>query len=161
MANQYTIRWFILPQSGDLLKLAEPRQKLANRGDIIKAKRWWWKHEATDRPTASGRSCQTSTPSLQITHLLSLLASKARKFVTRLSRSLWASLISSDVYTLIHLCPSSGPGSANQIDSSLCLLFPFLVHLCPPPSCMPVGDALPVRVYETNCCHPSPFRDIV
>lgn len=105
MVNQYIIRirwiiWFIPPQSNDLLKLVEPRQKLANTGYIIKAKRWCWKHEATDRRIDSGRSCQTSTPLFKSYTCCSLCL--LVRLPLSLANKLW------HLHTLIHLCPSSG-----------------------------------------------------
>lgn len=80
--------------------------------------------------------------------------SATKKFVTKLSRLIWTFLISFYFYpTLIHLCLSCCTSSSHQTTS----LYPL--HLCPPPSCMPQTNALPICLYQTSCYHPSPFKN--
>lgn len=101
--------------------------KACQHGNIIKAKRWLRKTKTKDR---QWQALSDHNTSLQISHWLLLACVKrpptTKKFVTTLSRSLWAFLISSDFYpALIHLCRSSRPGSARLTASSRC-------HLSPP-----------------------------
>ena len=118
--------------------------KAGRQRNIIKAKKWWRKANAKDRWWQDTSDLNTAP---QIRHLLLLLLllllrqspPAARKFVTRLSGSLWAFLISSDFYFyphLINLCRSSHSGSGRHTASSRCHLFSAhticvpLPHVC-------------------------------
>lgn len=85
--------------------------------NIIKATRWWWKSKS--RQTVDGL-CRTSSNQAPASACLRKRSPAIKNFVTALSTSLWAFLISFYFYpALIHLYWSSCTGSAHQAASSL------------------------------------------
>lgn len=119
--NHYTKRWCLQPLSSDLRKLAVT----SNAGwhwNIIKGMSWRWK-------TDSVGPCQRSTPRFKSDTCCCCSppkkAAATKKFVTTLSKSLWAFLISSDLYfypTFNHFCQSYY-GLTHQTASPHCHLF--------------------------------------
>lgn len=125
--------------------------KTGQHGNIIKPKRWWWKNKATDRQRQVVLDLNTS---LQIRHLLACVKGQevcyqVVKVPLSLPNKLWLLLLRNPHPPLSIIRP--------RFCSSNCFItLPSLfhsLHLCPPPSC--ITNALPICVYETNCCHPS------
>ena len=74
----------------------------------------------------------------------------------------WDFLINSDfIFSPNPRPPVDHPAKVQLVPLLLraVIFLPDSLHLRPPPSCMPVTNALPICAYETNYCYPSPFKN--
>lgn len=140
--------------------LSSSRPKLANMGTSLKQR---GDGEKRRQKTDSDRPCQISTPRFKSDTCCCSLASKAPGNQEVCYHVVKVPLSFPNKLRLLlllnpHPLPVHHPAQVLLI-KPLLLSTLHSLHLRPPSSSMPVTNALPVCVYETNCCHPSPFKN--
>lgn len=129
---------------------------------IIRAKKWW------SQKTGSDWTCQTSTPCFKSETCCCPPAWMSPgnrqvcyhvvKVPLSFTNELWLLLLASP-------CPALSIIPSRFSSSNRFFILPsFLhsLHLCPPlsPSRTPGSNTLSISAYETNCFHPSPFKNL-